>query len=211
MRINEISVADHPDAWRAAGFTVVDDAVTIGNSFVIRLTGAGDGGVTGWSLGIDGTKEPGTHTPGGLALQVQAPAAPDPGTAQNVHENGVVTAMKAVILTADTTTSIKRLQEAAPGIGSPSTEGHGANGAHYAIWALDDTEVGLEVVCLDANQGNDAMAALFLVVDNLDASITRIGANDVSPIEIYGGRQKVMIKPRIGVTAGIQLIAPAGA
>ena len=62
-------------------------------------------------------------------------------------------------------------------------------------------------VSLDPNQGDDAMMAIFLVVDDLKATIDCIGENDVTPI--YGGREMVRIKPRTGVTPGICLIQKA--
>jgi hypothetical protein len=204
MRINEITVADHADAWRAAGFTVTDDSVTIGRSFVIRLTGSADGGAIAWSLGVDGRQGQNLSRPGGLTLQVTAPVIPP---APPSHENGVTHCMKAVILTEDTTASIERLRGVVPELGKPPLEGRGGNNAHYAIWPLEGTDVGLEVVCLDPAQGNDAMKALFLVVDDLDQTIARIGAKDVTPVEVYSGRRMVRIKPRIGVTPGICLIA----
>ncbi len=204
MRLNEITVADQPDAWRAIGFTVEDGRVRIGDSFVIHLTGAPGGGITSWTLGIDGLNGASTTDPGGMKLTVTDAARPT-GTA--VHENGVSRASKAVILTADTTASIARLREATADLGAPENEGKGSDGAHYAIWPMDDTEVGLEVVCLDPDQGNDAMQALFLVVDDFDAAVERVGKNDVTPEDVYSERRRVIIKPRIGVTAGVHLLS----
>jgi len=206
MRLNEITVADHGDAWKAAGFTVTDNRVTIGDSLVFHLTGKPDGGAISWSMGVDGREAKESSELGGLALNIEKPNIPTQTTS---HENGVTHAMKAVILTADTTASITRLQNTIPELGAPPVEGQGDDGPHYAIWPMADCEVGLEVVCLDPNQGNDTMAAVFLVVEDLDKTIERIGANDVSPVEVYGGRRMVRIKPRIGVTAGIHLIAKA--
>ncbi len=205
MRINELSVADHPDAWRSAGFTVDDDRVTIGQSFVIHLTGADSGGVSSWTVGFDDRDGSEQVAPGGLALEIAGASVPPPGTS---HENGVTHAMKAVILCSETKSAVARLQASVPGMGAPPVDGLDDKGIHYSIWPLDNTEVGLEVVCLDPNHGDDTMAALFLVVKDLDATIERIGANDVSPVEVYGGRRMTRIKPRIGVTAGIHLIAP---
>jgi hypothetical protein len=206
MRLNSITVADHPDAWQAAGFTVIDNHVTIGNSLVFHLTGTPDGGAVSWALGVDGRDANDSCDPGGLTLNIENPIAPEPASS---HENGVSHVMKAVILTADTSASLARLHKYVPELGAPPVEGHSDDGAHYAIWPMIDCEVGLEVVCLNPDHGNDTMAAVFLVVEDLDKTITRIGANDVTPIEIYGGRRMVRIKPRIGVTAGIHLIAKA--
>tara|TARA_B100000676_G_C18049889_1_gene830414 strand:- start:689 stop:1312 length:624 start_codon:yes stop_codon:yes gene_type:complete len=206
MRINEITVADHPDAWRSAGFTVENDRVTIGQSFVIHLTGAGDGGVSSWSLGFDGREDSESVAPGGLALDIAGSIQPAAGTA---HANGVTHAMKAVILCSKTSSAVERLKAAVTDMGAPPVDGHDDKGIHYCIWPLDNTEVGLEVVCLDPAHGDDTMAALFLVVEDLDATIECIGANDVTKVEVYGGRRMTRIKPRIGVTAGIHLIARA--
>jgi hypothetical protein len=203
MRLNEITVDDQPDAWRAAGFTVENDRVSIGNSFVINLTGQPGGGIKEWTLGVDGRAAPASGCPGGMPLAVTTPVRPEPVQ----HENGVIHAMKAAILTAETASSIKRLQDEVPELGAPPREGKGGNGEHYAIWPLEDFEDGLEVVCLDPNQGDDVMLAIFLVVADLDETITRIGANDVTPVDIYSGRRRVIIKPRIGVTAGVHFLA----
>ena len=204
MRLNEITVADKPDAWRAAGFTVENDRVCIGNSFVIHLSGQSGGGIKEWALGVDGRVTPTTSCPGGMPLSVTAPARID---APTQHENGVIHTMKVAILTADTTASIQRLQDEVPELGPPPREGKSDDGAHYAIWPLEDMDVGLEVVCIDPNQGDDVMAAIFLEVADLDETIERIGVNDVTPVDIYSGRRRVIIKPRIGVTAGIHLLA----
>jgi hypothetical protein len=205
LRINEIAVADTPQAWRAAGFHVDDDRVVIGESFVIRLTGEG-GGISGFTLGIPERVDSSETNSGGLSLTIAPPSVPDD---VGLHENGVTHAMKAVVLTAETAASIERLQQAVPELGGPPVDGHDESGTHYAIWPLAGTEVGLEVVSLSRDQGPDVMLALFLVVDDLKATIDRIGANDVGPIEIYSGREMVRIKPRIGVTAGIHLLSKA--
>ena len=210
MRFNSITVADHPDAWRSAGFTVVDDKVAIGKSLVFNLVGPGDDGtqgVSGWELGIDDVK-PADYSPGNLSLHTAAPSTPPEGP--HHHDNGVKNCMKAVILCGNTRESVDRLIDTVDGFAKPAMDQLDANGTHFAIWMMEGCEVGLEVVSLDPNQGDDAMMAIFLVVDDLKATIECIGENDVTPIEVYSGREMVRIKPRIGVTPGICLIEKAG-
>lgn len=209
MRFNSITVADHPDAWRSAGFNVVDDKVVIGRSLVFNLVGPGDDGTQGvcsWEIGIE-EATPATHCPGNLDLAVAQPVAPPEG--QHVHENGVNNCMKAVILCCNTRESVDRLLTTVDGFEKPAMDQLDDTGIHFAIWLMEGCEVGLEVVSLDPNQGDDAMMAIFLVVDDLKATIECIGANDVTPIEVYSGREMVRIKPRIGVTPGICLIQKA--
>ncbi len=209
MRFNSITVADHPDAWRRAGFTVVDDKVVIGRSLVFNLTGPGDDGtrsVCSWELGIDDV-EPASYAPGNLSLQAAAPSTPSEG--HHLHDNGVRNCMKAVILCSNTRESVDRLIDTVDGFAKPAMDQLDDKGIHFAIWMMEGCEVGLEMVSLDPNQGDDAMMAIFLVVDDLKATIECIGENDVTPIEVYGGREMVRIKPRIGVTPGICLIEKA--
>ena len=162
MRINEITIADEPDAWRARGFTVENDRVTIGESYVIHLTG-GHGGATSWTLGVDSKEGATTVRPRGMGVTVTEARKPEGPTD---HEIGITHSAKVVVLTADTAASVVALQEAIPEIGPPAMDAM-HEGTHFAIWPLDDTEVGLEVVCLDPEQDDDAIAALFFVVKDL--------------------------------------------
>lgn len=209
MRFNSITVADHPEAWRNAGFNVVDDQVVIGKSLVFNLVGTsedGSQGVIGWEIGIE-EENSSNYSPGNLNLKASAPATPPEG--EHIHNNGVKKCMKAVILCSNTRESVDRLVNTVSGFTKPAMDQLDDKGIHFAIWMMEGCEVGLEVVSLDPNQGDDAMMAIFLVVDDLKATIDCIGENDVTPIEVYGGREMVRIKPRIGVTPGICLIQKA--
>ena len=204
MRINEITIADEPDAWRARGFTVENNRVTIGESFVIHLTG-GDGGVTSWTLGIDGLDGSSTCTPRGMNVTVTGPVKPEGATN---HEIGITHAGKAIVWTEDTAASVIALQEAIPEFGPPTRDALSTQGTHFAIWPLDDTEVGLEVVCLNPDQGDDIMAALFFVVEDFDKAVERIGPDNVIPEDVYTGRRRVIIKPGIGVSLRVHFLSP---
>lgn len=83
VEIDELLVADAPEAWAAAGFAVDEDAVCRVGTVRIRLTGEGAvRGLTGWSLrGI----RAGTTDLDGIAT-----ARSEAGmSAAGVHPNGV--------------------------------------------------------------------------------------------------------------------------
>jgi hypothetical protein len=75
ITIDELQIADAPEAWEAAGFTVVDDTIQVG-TVRIRLVGPDAGtGIVGWSL--RGVPD-GVTTVDGLptSLSAQPPAQP---------------------------------------------------------------------------------------------------------------------------------------
>lgn len=204
MRINEITIADDPAAWRALGFNVENDSVTIGESYTVNLVG-GDGGVTSWTLGVDGKEGSTTVTPRGMSVTIAEARKPEGPTN---HEIGITNSAKAIVWTADTSASVIALQEAIPEFGPPARDAlH--KGTHFAIWPLDDTDVGLEVVCLDPDQGDDAVAALFFVVEDFDKAVERMGVANLIPEDVYGGRRRVIIKPGMGVSLRVHFLEPA--
>lgn len=90
--VAEIEVADEPDAWRAAGFTVTENCAQVG-SIAIRLVGRTDGakGIRSWTwsdLPNDGPID-------GLTTCVATRSAVTPGA----HANGVTIVDHVVVVT----------------------------------------------------------------------------------------------------------------
>ena len=88
----EIEVADEPDAWRAAGFAVVDDRAQVG-SIAIRLVGRSEAGtgIRGWTwsdLANDGPID-------GLTTHTAPRSAGTPGA----HANGATIIDHVVVVT----------------------------------------------------------------------------------------------------------------
>lgn len=99
VTVDEFEVADAPDAWERAGFTVDSDAVCRVGHVRIRLVGRGRGtGIVGWSLrglppqgsfdDLDGvptarttiaTAQPATHPNGATAIDHVVLLSPDLG------------------------------------------------------------------------------------------------------------------------------------
>lgn len=92
ITVDELLVADPPDAWASAGFSVSDGVCRVGG-VRIRLVGRDRGkGIVGWSLrGLDGGDVDGIPT----AVSDAAPAVPAK------HDNGVTGIDHIVLLSPD--------------------------------------------------------------------------------------------------------------
>lgn len=97
-RVVELQIADEPDAWSAAGFTVADGVVVVG-SVRLRLVGRRDAerGIVGWTLA--GVTAPDGDLDG-LPTQIAA-ADPDGASMPATHPNGVTGLDHIVVLTPD--------------------------------------------------------------------------------------------------------------
>lgn len=100
ITVDEILVADPPEAWTAAGFDIAGEVCTVGG-VDIRLVGRDRGtGLVGWSLGgIDATDLDGIPT----TISDVGPAAPA------VHPNGVTGIDHIVLLSPDLDRTVKAL------------------------------------------------------------------------------------------------------
>jgi hypothetical protein len=95
IELDEVVVADPPEAWEAAGFTVDPDGVCRIGSVRVRLVGREVGKrIVGWSLrGLD----EGTSELDGLATTASTAPAPEPAE----HPNGAVELDHIVLLSPD--------------------------------------------------------------------------------------------------------------
>ncbi|KAA0117224.1 VOC family protein [Mycolicibacterium sp. P9-22] len=100
ISVDQIVVADPPEAWTSAGFSVRDGMCRVGG-VGIRLVGRDRGtGIVGWSLGgIDATDLDGIPT----TTSDAGPAAP------GVHPNGVTGIDHIVLLSPDLDRTVKAL------------------------------------------------------------------------------------------------------
>ncbi|MBX3285933.1 MAG: VOC family protein [Actinobacteria bacterium] len=175
----ELVVADPPEAWAGAGFTVAGDAVLVGATR-IRLAGPRDAhGITGWSLaGIDGGGLVDGHLDG-LPTQLADHPGPAHPSGHVVHPNGVTGLDHVVVVTPD----LDRTIAALAGVGLAcrrirETESYGSP-MRQAFFRLGPTV--LEVVSGDTGTGlpaADAPAGWFglaVDVDDLDRTAELLG------------------------------------
>jgi hypothetical protein len=101
----ELTVADPPDAWRGAGFTVDDDGqCVVGHVRIWLRPEEGRRGVTGWTL--DDVAE--VDEIDGLATSVPATDPPAPWT----HANGCTLIDHVVVASPDLTRTRRALEDA---------------------------------------------------------------------------------------------------
>jgi hypothetical protein len=102
--LDELVVADPPDAWRAAGFRVDGDRCVVG-TVRIRLEGPGRGrGIVGWAFrGVGAVELDGIPTTASAASPREAVAP---------HPNGVVAIDHLVVITPDLGRTTQALRDA---------------------------------------------------------------------------------------------------
>ena len=104
LTVDELLIADSPEAWRAAGFDVDRDLCVVG-TIRLRLEGPGRGrGIVGWSVRDAGVLELD-------GLPTTASTAPPPPPARR-HPNGVVSIDHLVAITPDLDRTTQALRDA---------------------------------------------------------------------------------------------------
>jgi hypothetical protein len=164
--INAIDIADPPEAWAGAGFTVGDDAMCVVGQVRLRLVGR-DGDrkrILSWSLrGVPA----GTESLDGLVTTTSDEPMPSPVT----HPNGAVLIDHVVITTPDVERTIGALNAA----GLATLRTRNVDAAQYGFEARQTFfrlgEVILELIGPNEPQG-DGPAAFFglaYTVSDIDA------------------------------------------
>ncbi|MCW2784917.1 MAG: glyoxalase [Marmoricola sp.] len=206
VSIDEVFVADPPEAWAAAGFAVDDDGVCRVGTLRIRLVGRERGtGIVGWSLrGLASGLVPGDLD--GLPTEVSvAPVAES-----WVHPNGVTGIDHLVLLSPGLDRTVAAL--AVLGL-EPRRERAGELGgrAIRQIFFRFD-EVILEVVGSPDTtaEGPSTLWGVTYVVEDLDATASYFG-DLTGPVKdaVQPGRRITTLRNRdLGISVRTALISP---
>lgn len=201
--IDELFVADPPEAWAKAGFTVDADGVCRVGAVRLRLLGPGpERGIVGWSLraALDGDAVDGVPT----TSSDRPPAAP------SSHANGVTTIDHVVLLSPN----LGRTQLALAALGlEPRRERDGELGGaaiRQVFYRLDDTI--LEVVGSPDTSGDGpaSLCGVTFVVADIDAAAAFFGES-ASPVKdaVQPGRRISTLRHRdLGMSVRTALISP---
>ena len=205
-RLVELAVADEPDAWAAAGFSVDDDLVVIA-PVAVRLTGApssGPRGIVSWTvagLAVTDDRIDGLPT----RLDDDPPSvAPTPP-----HPNGVTGLDHVVVLTPDLDRTIAALEAAGLDLRRIRETEQNGSPMRQAFFKLGP--VVLEVVSGDVGTGLPAAEApatfwgLAVDVDDLDVTAARLGdgLGRIKPA-VQRGRRIATIRHRpLGMSVAI--------
>jgi len=204
VTVAEFEVADPPEPWSRAGFTVDADAVCRVGGVGIRLTGrVGGAGLVGWSL--RGVPADVTDVDGVPTMSRDAPRV-SPAT----HPNGVVAVDHVVLLSPD----VDRTVNALAGLGvRPRRERDGELGGQairQVFFRLG--EVIVEVVGAPHAEGDGpaTLWGLTYVVADVEATAKALG-DRTSPVKdaVQPGRRITTLRHRdFGMSVRTALISP---
>ena len=206
--LDELTIADAPEPWRACGFDVEGDVCVVGETR-IRLAGAGAGrGLSGWSLrgvGADADLD-------GLATTISDRPPPSEGP---VHPNGVAGARPRRRDLAGARSHGRRARGRRPG-SPPSPRGADAGG-RAAPGVLPARGVILEVVqepdeAIEKAGGVERPAffwGLAFLAPDLDAAVATLGERVSEARDaVQPGRRIATLRRSAGLSVPVALMTP---
>lgn len=207
--LDELAVADTPDAWRGCGFQVDGETCVIGG-VRIRLVGHGAGkGLVGWSL-RDIVRE------GDLdGLPTTRSDRPAPSE-EAEHANGITALDHVVAISPALDRTVTAMQEAGLDLRRIREEPTPAGAPRQAFFRLGATI--LEVVqepeeAIERGGGDDRPAffwGLAFVAPDLEATVAQLGdrVSEIRPA-IQPGRRIATLRRSAGLAIPIALMTPA--
>lgn len=205
--IDELVVADAPEAWAALGFAVDGDVCVVGD-VRIRLAGADAGkGVTGWSLrDVEGIELDGLPT---------ARSNRPPPSEPSVHSNGITALDHVVAITPALDRTVAVLLDAGLDLRRIREEPTPAGAPRQAFFRLGATI--LEVVqeppeAIERGGGVDRPAffwGLAFVTPDLDATVAGLG-DRISEVRaaVQPGRRIATLRRSAGLSVPVALLTP---
>jgi len=206
VTIDELTVADAPQAWAALGFALEGDACVLGE-VRIRLAGPEAGsGLVGWSLrGIRSSQLDGLPTE--RSQRPPPPPAPE-------HPNGVTAVDHVVAITPALERTVAALEEAGLDLRRIREEPTPAGAPRQAFFRLGATilEVVQEPDEVLERGGTDSPAffwGLAFAVPEIDAAVARLGegAGEVRDA-VQPGRRIASLRGAAGLSVPVALITP---
>jgi hypothetical protein len=204
--IDELTVADAPDAWLAVGFELDGDTCVVGD-VRIRLAGLDGGrGLTGWSLReIESTELDGLST---------TRSGRWPPSERPAHSNGVTELDHVIAITPVLDRTVAVLQSAGLDLRRIREEPTPAGAPRQAFFRLGATilEVVQEPPEAIERAGGDRPAffwGLAFIAPDLDATVAGLGdrVSEIRPA-IQPGRRIATVRRSAGLAVPIALITP---
>jgi hypothetical protein len=208
--IDELTIADPPEAWRDAGFDVHGDSFAVG-SVVVRLAGPDAGrGIVACTM-----RDVVVESADGLA--VSRSTAPPRDPIDHVHPNGVRTIDHLVAFTPSLDRTVPALEQAGLDLRRIREEPTPGGAPRQAFFRL--AEVIVEVVEVPPGsreeRNPDAPSrfwGLAFGVDDLDRSAAYLGERLGEPRDaVQPGRRIATLRREAGLSPGIAFMTPAPA
>lgn len=212
LSIDELTVADAPEAWAALGFEVDGDTCVLG-TVRIRLAGPDAGkGLVGWSLrGVAEAELRDDDLDGLPTARSERPTTPE----HPPHPNGVSALDHVVAITPALERTVAALESAGLDLRRIREEPTPAGAPRQAFFRLGPSI--LEVVqepaeAIERGGGADRPAffwGLALVAPDLDASVAVLG-DAVSEVRaaVQPGRRIATLRRAAGLSLPVALITP---
>jgi hypothetical protein len=206
ITIDEITIADSPESWRSAGFTVDGDGVARVGQVRLRMVGREAGRrIVGWSLAdvvlADGLLD---GLPTAASDGTPASAAPDR------HDNGATLIDHVVVATPDLARTTAALEGA--GINLRGTRDSDTYGAPMRQCFFRLGEVILEVIGPPdpAGDGPAVFYGLAFTVDDLDATKALLGDDLGTPKDaVQPGRRIATLRHKqVGTSVATAFMSP---
>jgi catechol 2,3-dioxygenase-like lactoylglutathione lyase family enzyme len=205
VTLDELVVADAPDAWRACGFAVEGDVCVVGE-VRIRFAPEEGRGLSGWSLrGIELTELDGLPT----ARSEQAPPAAPPA-----HPNGITALDHVVAISSDLDRTVAALEGAGLDLRRVREEPNPAGAPRQAFFRLGATilEVVQEPAEATERAGADRPAffrGLAFVTPDHDATVAHLGDRAGEPRDaVQPGRRIATLRRSAGLSLPVALMTP---
>lgn len=204
--LDQLTVADPAEAWRACGFEVAGDACVVGEARIRLAPDDGAKGLTAWSL-----RELETIDLDGLATTRSARPLPDERPS---HPNGITALDHVVAISSDLDRTVTALREAGLDLRRIREEPTPAGAPRQAFFRLGEPI--LEVVQAPdeaiERTGRDRPAffwGLAFVAPEIEATVASLG-DRVSEIRdaVQPGRRIATLRRSAGLSLPVALITP---
>jgi hypothetical protein len=203
LTIESIAVADPPDAWADAGFTVERDRCRVG-TIDLHLLGS-DAGRGLVAMSVRNLGEP---DPDGLPAKPASPGHPPP--AASAHPNGAIRIDHVVVFTPNRARTSDALQAAGLDLRRLRDEPTPAGGGFQAFFRLG--EAILEVIENPKAKDPEGPARLWglaFLVDSLETTAEVLGDRLSEPRPaVQPGRQIATLRREAGLSFGCAFMTP---
>ncbi|HEU5104692.1 MAG TPA: hypothetical protein VFU11_02500 [Solirubrobacterales bacterium] len=214
VTLDELTIADAPEAWRECGFEVVGDECVVGDVRVRFAPREGERGIVGWSLrGLESTELDGLPTSGTESRTQLSPHTGD-NCVQVAHPNGVTGLDHVVAISPDLDRTVAALEAAGLDLRRIREEPTPAGAPRQAFFRVGAPilEVVQEPAEATARAGGDRPVffwGLAFVAPDLDRTVEFLGdrVSEARPA-VQPGRRIATLRRSAGLSLPIALMTP---
>lgn len=217
VTLEQLTIADAPDAWRECGFAVAGEECVVGEVRIRFAPREAERGVVGWSLsGLESTELDGLPTSRSESRTQLSPHTGD-NCVRVAHPNGVTGLDHVVAISSDLDRTVAALETAGFDLRRIREEPTPAGAPRQAFFRVGAPilEVVQEPAEATARGGGDRPAffwGLAFVAPDLERTVASLGEDLVSEARpaVQPGRQIATLRRGAGLSVPIALMTPPG-